>query len=106
MACAIYNSEAMEAGLQLCQFFALLKRKSIIGIEKNTWPRDFGEKELLPCFITPKLLHQTLEFKDVSQWNHMMQMTANAIQGSDHKSSTLDSNFDQSITISVSPIEI
>lgn len=36
----------------------------------------------------------------------MMQMTANAIQGSDHKSSTLDSNFDQSITISVSPIEI
>ena len=33
-------------------------------------------------------------------------MTANAIQGSDHKSSTLDSNFDQSITISVSPIEI
>ena len=59
MACAIYNSEAMEAGLQLCQFFALLEAsKSMIGIEKNTWPRDFREKELLPlqnCFINLRI---------------------------------------------------
>ena len=79
------------------------------GTQKHdwNWKKYMTERLSRKRIITsPKLLHQTLEFKDVSQWNHMMQMTANAIQGSDHKSSTLDSNFDQSITISVSPIEI
>ena len=70
---------------------------------KKIHDRETFEKK---NYYLSKIASSTLEFKDVSQWNHMMQMTANAIQGSDHKSSTLDSNFDQSITISVSPIEI